>query len=245
MPLQKRRGVNIAFGVTRGKAGAAASITAQPRGNLFQDWSLWLLLLANGVTIVLAVTQNWNVLGLMWIYWFQNIVIGFFNFQRIRWLKEFSTEGFMINGQPAEPTQGTKNYFARFFLLHYGGFHLVYFIFLLIFSLTGMLSGAGVNALSSADLKYIVPTALLFLGNHVFSYFYNRPRDTPRQNIGSLMFYPYARIIPMHLTIILGAFLGGGLLLFLLLKALADVIMHVVEHRVLLRGEAQQTPDSI
>lgn len=240
MPLQKHRGTNITFAAGTRKAGAASPTAAQPRGNLFQDWSLWVLLLSNGVTIVLAVTQNWNVLALMWIYWCQNIVIGFFNFLRIRQLKQFSTEGFSINGRPAQPTQETKTYVARFFLLHYGTFHLVYFIFLLVFSLTGMLSNADGNALNSADLKYILPTALLFLGNHVFSYFYNRPRDTGRQKIGTLMFYPYARIIPMHLTIILGAFLGGGLLLFLVLKTLADAIMHVVEHRVLLRGEVQQ-----
>jgi hypothetical protein len=240
MPLRNRRSVRKSSVSRRPKAGAAASITAQPRGDPFKDWSLWALLLANGVTVILAVTQNWNVLGLMWVYWFQNIVIGFFNFQRIRHLEEFSTEGFMINGRPAEPTEATKNHVARFFLLHYGMFHLVYFIFLLVFSLTGMLSSAGVNALDVTDLKYIIPTALLFLGNHVFSNFYNRPRDTGRQNIGSLMFYPYARIVPMHLTIILGWVLGGGLLLFLLLKTLADVIMHVVEHRVLLRGEVQQ-----
>jgi len=240
MRLQKSRSVSITSGMSRRNAGTATPISGQPRGNLFQDWSLWLLLLSNAVTVVLAVTQGWNVLALMWVYWFQNIVIGFFNFVRIRQLKEFSTEGFSINGRPAEPTQETKNHVARFFLLHYGIFHLVYFIFLLIFSLNGMFGSVGENALNVADLKYIIPTALLFLGNHVFSYFYNRPRDTGRQKIGSLMFYPYARIIPMHLTIILGAFLGGGLLLFLLLKTLADAIMHVVEHRVLLKGEEQR-----
>jgi len=240
MPLEKHRGWNIAFAVRRQKADAAAPITAQPKGNLFQDWSLWSLLLANGVTVLLAVTQNWNVLVLMWVYWVQNIVIGFFNFLRIRQLKEFSTDGLTINGRPAEPTQETKNHIARFFLLHYGIFHLVYLIFLLVFSLTSVLGNADGNALSSADLKYIIPTASLFLGNHVFSYLYNRPRDTGRQKIGTLMFYPYARIVPMHLTLIPGVFLGGGLLLFLLLKTLADVVMHVVEHRLLLKGEVQQ-----
>jgi FtsH-binding integral membrane protein len=206
---------------------------------------LWLLLASNGVTILLALTQDWNVLPLMWICWFQNIVIGFFHFLRIRRLKEFSTEGFSINGRPAQPTQETKNHVARFFLLHYGGFHLAYFVFLLAFSRTGWLDSAGENGFSSADVKYVILAAVVFLGNHVFSYFYNRPRDTGRPNIGTVMFYPYARILPMHLTIILGAFLGGGLLLFLLLKTLADLIMHVVEHRVLLRRQARQVPDSM
>jgi len=241
MPLQKRKSMNIAFDLRRRNNGTATPLSGQPRRNPFYDWSLWSLLLANGVTILLAVTQNWNVLALMWVYWSQSIVIGFLNFLRIRQLREFSTEGLIINGHPVEPTQETKNHIARFFLLHYGGFHLGYFIFLSVFSLTGILGNAAGNGLDSADSKYIVPTALLFLGNHVFSYFYNRPSDTGRQKIGTLMFYPYARIIPMHLTLILGVFLSGGLLLFLLLKTLADLIMHVVEHRVLLKGEVQQT----
>jgi len=237
MPLQKHTSMKITFNLTRRGTGTAPAMKGQPRENLFYDRSLWFLLGSNAVTVVLAVTQNWNLLPLMWVYWFQSIVIGFFNFLRIRHLSEFSTEGLAINGHPVEPTPETKNRIARFFLLHYGMFHLVYFIFLLVFSLTGMFSTADEDVLNTADLKYILPLALLFLGNHLFSYFYNRPRDIGRQNIGMLMFYPYARIIPMHLTIILGFFLGNRLLFFLLLKTLADAIMHVVEHRVLFRRE--------
>lgn len=48
------------------------------------------------------------------------------------------------------------------------------------------------------------------------------------------MFYPYARIFPMHLTILLGATTGVPLLMFLVLKTIADGVMHVVEHRVLM-----------
>ena len=232
--------MRITFSLTRRGTGTGPAMKVQPGGNLFHDWSLWLLLASNAVTVVLAVTQNWNLLPLMWVYWFQSIVIGFFNFLRIRDLREFSTEGLAINVHPVEPTPETKNHIARFFLLHYGIFHLVYFIFLLVFSLTNMFSTAGENALDPADLKYILPLALLFLGNHLFSYLHNRQRDIGRQNIGMLMFYPYARIIPMHLTIILGFSLGSRLLLFLLLKTLADAIMHVVEHRVLFRRGQQQ-----
>jgi hypothetical protein len=55
------------------------------------------------------------------------------------------------------------------------------------------------------------------------------------------MFTPYVRIVPMHLTILLGATLGSGkgLLLFGVLKTLADVVMHVIEHRRL--GHREQT----
>ena len=48
------------------------------------------------------------------------------------------------------------------------------------------------------------------------------------------MFFQYARVIPMHLTIILGSRFAKGslteLLIFLVLKTVADLIMHMVEH---------------
>lgn len=234
MPLKELKSVMMRFIWRRGNDDITGSLNGQPGQSLFHDRSLWFLLLANGVTTILAVTQNWNLLGLMWVYWFQNLVIGFFHFRRILRLREFSTKGFTMNRRPVEPTEETKHRVARFFLGHYGGFHFCYFIFLLLFSQSG--------GLSSADLIYIIPTALLFLGNHIYSYRYNGPRDIiGRQNIGTIMMYPYARIVPMHLTLILGFVFSRGLLLFLLLKTLADVIMHVVEHRVLLRGEVQQS----
>ena len=49
-----------------------------------------------------------------------------------------------------------------------------------------------------------------------------------------MMFFPYARIVPMHLTIIFGSTDWGqrqSLALFLFLKLLADVIMHIVERK--------------
>ena len=48
------------------------------------------------------------------------------------------------------------------------------------------------------------------------------------------MFTPYLRIVPMHLTIIFGGLMAhtnAGLLLFGVLKTVADVAMHAVEHR--------------
>ena len=47
------------------------------------------------------------------------------------------------------------------------------------------------------------------------------------------MFWPYARILPIHLTIILGTGVMDGshaLILFLGLKTAADLVMHAIEH---------------
>lgn len=204
----------------------------QFKRNLLTDPSLWLLLFSNLVTIFFATKEGWNLSTIMWVYWFQSITIGFFNFVRILQLKEFSTEGFKINGQPAQPTQSTKIFTAFFFLFHYGFFHFGYLIFLL----TGTF-GKSIGGVSFLDTRSIFLAALLFFVNHLFSYFYNRPRDTKKQNIGSLMFYPYARIIPMHLTIILGSSFVSALPFFLVFKTFSDTVMHIVEHKVLRKGE--------
>jgi len=58
MPLRERRSVNIEFDWKRRNNGTGASLNGQPGQNLFYDRSSWLLLLANGVTTILAVTQN-------------------------------------------------------------------------------------------------------------------------------------------------------------------------------------------
>ena len=52
-------------------------------------------------------------------------------------------------------------------------------------------------------------------------------------NIGRLFVFPYARIVPMHLSIIFGNLLEvqstGEVVMFLGIKTLADVIMHMKE----------------
>ncbi|MBP9758865.1 hypothetical protein KBD45_04150 [Candidatus Dojkabacteria bacterium] len=200
----------------------------------FQDYSIWFLLFTNLLTIWFAYRESWDLSVLVWIYWFQSVTIGIFNFIRILQLKEFSTEGVRIGDQPVEPEEWVKVFIAMFFLFHYGIFHLGY-LFFMLFSAFPLILFDGLNW---SVILYVLLSALFFFLNHLFSYFYNRPVDTKKQNIGTLMFYPYARIIPMHL-IISYAFTSGNMVIpFLLLKTLADVIMHIVEHYIIRKGEA-------
>ncbi len=209
--------------------------------NFFLDPSLWILLFSNLLTIYLATKENWDLSTILGIYWFQSVTIGFFNFIRILSLKSFSTKGVQVNGQSVQSSRGTKIFIAFFFLFHYGFFHVIYLVFLFVSSfLKAFDLGFGV-----VDFKYIFSVGVLFFLNHLFSYFYNRPKDSEKQNIGTLMFYPYARIIPMHLTIIFGFIFGNGLVLFLGLKTLADIIMHVIEHRFIRKGVSVQTSGEV
>ncbi len=141
-------------------------------------------------------------------------------------LKTFSTDGLEINSRPvAGPSKGVKRFVVGFFIFHYGFFHLIYLIFL-----------KNLTAQNPEQTAVLIGSAIFFV-NHWLSYRSNREQDeTKKQNIGAMMFYPYARIIPMHLFILFGGFLVGGtfsLIFFLLLKTVADVCMHLYEHKLI------------
>ena len=56
-----------------------------------------------------------------------------------------------------------------------------------------------------------------------------------KPNLGTLMFTPYLRVLPMHLSIIIGTAIGGGaglMLLFTVLKTASDVGMDAVDRRL-------------
>lgn len=206
-------------------------------GTALGDPSFWGLILSNLFSIVMALLQGWDLHELMWVYWAQSVVIGLINFYRILSLKEFSTENFYINDRPVSPTPETRRNTAFFFLFHYGFFHLGYLAFIW-----------QEMPLSDADLPrivFLVLCAMGFMTAHGFSFVHNLGRDFKdrKPNIGTIMFYPYMRIVPMHLTIIIGGAAvesGPGtqaLLLFMVLKTLADAGMHVVEHRLFQKQE--------
>lgn len=216
---------------------ASKNRTAKNHGSSLRsnrpDKSARNLLISNGLIIAIAVIEGWRLSDVMLIYWGQSVIIGWFNFWRILALRNFSTKGFKINNRSVKPTTKTRKDTAIFFLLHYGFFHLVYFLFLAsLFSETEM---------SRGDLYSILLCIVIFLINHWYSYRYNLEQDLKgKPNIGTIMFFPYARIIPMHLTIIAGGMLMNksiiGLVLFLLLKTGADFIMHAVEHNMYGKG---------
>jgi len=196
------------------------------------DHSTLFLLFANFIMIFFAIYENWNLLTIMFIYWCQSVIIGVFTFFKILNLKNFSTEGMRFSNGPALPTTGTKIGMAFFFLFHYGFFHFGYFFFLIanpFFDISSQTSFTGLT---------ILIVIVVFFINHLFSFLYNREKDAnKKQNIGKVMMFPYIRIIPMHLTIIFGSFfiMAGSpqisLILFLILKTIADVAMHIIEHR--------------
>jgi hypothetical protein len=188
------------------------------------DSSTVSLIVTNLVTIAFAIAQKWDLREIMWVYWSQSVIIGFFNVLRILNLKQFRADGMKINDKPVTATPAAQRLVAGFFALHYGFFHFVYMIFLIARGFP-----------SSGSLPAIGLCIAAFFVNHAFSYWHNREQDELRKpHLGLIMIFPYARIIPMHLTIIIGSAFGETSVLqvifFLVLKTVADVIMHMIEH---------------
>lgn len=184
------------------------------------DWSLLGLIAANLVTIGLTFRYHFDVRELMLIYWLQSVAIG------ISFLVRMAFR--VRNPAPVwdMTDAGDRAFQVGFFLVHYGFFHLGYLVFLTPAAFPGWATPLGL-------------CALVFAFCHAFSLWHNIRSDRVNNAPFSTLFWlPYARILPMHLSII-GAMQNdarGALLLFLAVKTLADVVMHVVEHRILRRG---------
>ena len=83
------------------------------------DRSVLFLILANLFTLAVAVVDHWKLSEVLWIYWGQSVIIGFYNWTRIRRLKHFSTAGLVSEGShrtPA-PTTATQRHYASFFVI--------------------------------------------------------------------------------------------------------------------------------
>jgi hypothetical protein len=206
-------------------------LTREEMPQIALDGSVWALVAANVLALGIALWQGWGARPLMLLYWGQSVVIGIANVFRMLALEKFSTENFTINDRAVEPTPAVKAQVALFFAVHYGFFHLGYFVFIAVGDRGAPIEWSWFGLCTAA-----------FALNHLWSYRYNCALDrqgTP--NIGTLMFTPYLRIIPMHLTIIFGGMLFEGtaaLLLFGGLKTVADVAMHRVEHAQLQKVRA-------
>ncbi len=189
--------------------------------------SFWQLLVTNIFTIFLAIIQNWGPGELIWTYFGQSIIIGIYQYKKIKDLKHFSVKGLTIRDRKPEVSQKTKNYLATFFAGHFGLFHILFFVF---FSQT---PSSLINRQSSI---FVLASIFSFFFNHLSSYRQNKNSDQNRApNIGYMTFFPYLRVVPMHLIVIAaGHFTQNNLnmlaILFLGLKTAADLIMHSVEH---------------
>ena len=216
------------------------------------------LVAANLIPLVGVLAFGWDVASLLFIYWLESAVVGFFNVLRMA-----QAEGTLVDvprgaGSSAESesqasargpgdsqtrpatffglsaesrrqlASAPKLVLIPFFLLHYGLFMAGHLVFLLALF--------GPPRIPALDLGL---TASAFFASHGFSYvtFYLLGGESRHASPASEMQRPYGRIVVMHLTILLGAFLvtrwGSptvALVVMVGVKILIDLLTHTRLH---------------
>ena len=217
----------------------------------FSKTSTWMIVFSNVIVIFFAIVDNLSAFEVLWIYWFQSVIIGVFNFIKIISLKEFTTTGLRRGASELPPTNAAKISTAIFFLIHYGFFHFVYAMFL------GGFSGITGSSPSNSQGNYLLITSFIFFISYLIEYIQStRTLQGEIPNLGVIMFAPYFRIIPMHFTIIFGGFvsvLGSFIsmnldlliiVLFVGIKTFIEIITNAVDFYSLSAQTAKERVDN-
>lgn len=209
-------------------------------------WMLLQLIATNTIALGFALSEHWPLMLLLLPYWLQSVVVGGFARSRIRALRQFSVAGLSINGKAATESTGTRDTVANFLPLHFGLFCLVHAIFLIGLGQKGRFGD--LTGIGAWDALNCVLVCVLFVFAQSTEHRRNLEADRDRRpSLGLMLFLPYFRVVPMHLTIL---FAGGSLspsdavLLFGVLKMIADVGTFVVSHYLAVRAAPAMTPDA-
>ena len=177
------------------------------------------LIAANIIPLFGAVFWDWETFNIVFLYWAENFVVGFYNILKMAFAKVPRGENF-------------KFFLIPFFTVHYGGFTAGHG--LAVFLVFGKEETTSVMWLhiTGALIALFLSHGLSFVRNYLLKgeFASARPRD--------LMFLPYGRIVVMHVAVIAGAFLTerfgsplGLLAVLIVLKTALDMMGHLREHK--------------
>ena len=192
------------------------------------------LVLANLVPLVGVLGGTWTVFSVILVYWSENVVIGAFNVLR------------MLFANPRSlATDASKLFVVPFFVVHYGMFTMIHGVFVLaLFGPAGLSRGfpgpaTFLAAIRQAGVWYAVIAIAL---SHGFSFVHNYLAGGEYRNASPaiLMGQPYARVMILHVSILLGGFLAKAagapevaLVILVVLKIALDLRSHLAERRKL------------
>jgi hypothetical protein len=226
-----------------------------------------LLLIVNLIPLVGAVFWGWNVFTLLILYWLENGIVGVFNV-----LKMALAQGPLDTRAGAQETVTATSRLTLipFFIVHYGLFWVVHGVFVMslptiiglgaaspIFQPDGALTfpegfpgfvddgpvGPRWDFVAWGAVGLAISHGVSFLLNYIGRGEYRTAR------LGMLMFAPYARLVALHITIIVGGMLSialgsplGSMIVLVAIKIAIDLALHIREHRKAEAGAAAPPP---
>jgi hypothetical protein len=179
-----------------------------------------------------VVAFHWTVLSVLLLYWFENVVVGAFNVLKMA-----------LADPKSLAADAIKLFLIPFFIVHYGMFAFVHgMIIMSFFGHAARFSpspAAFVTALRDAGVGWGVVAIVL---SHGFSFAHNYWMSGEYRNASpqALMTQPYARVVVLHVAILIGGFgaaaLGSpavALVVLVVLKTGIDLKAHLAERRKL------------
>ncbi len=192
------------------------------RVGIFRDPEFYFLLFYNLAIIVLYALDKVEPMFVIWAFLLQSIFMG----------AQFAIHNF-IRVTRASGLFPLKNHAVTgFFVVHFGGFHFVYIIFLMVMS-----TDIGDIDVLVDMIKYVRYTAIFLLINLVLFTGREVIPSAPSK-ITPNIFMTYLRVIPMHLVIIFGfnnsdfvidAFIVfiDGFIVFMIIKLILDFVFYL------------------
>ncbi len=181
------------------------------------------LILVNLLPLFGVLFLKWDLASIIFYFWLENVVLGIINVFKLAIISPASKQklGGIIE----------KVFLICFFIFHYGGFTAGHgFVILQVFGRP------------QANIKELIYIALSMFLSHGISFVYNfvGKEEYKKTTISAQMLQPYARIMIVHFTVLIGGLLGlmfkqqlFPLLVLITGKTFADVRMHLREHQKL------------
>lgn len=188
----------------------------------WQRTSLGALIVANAIPLIGVLALDWDLYGVMVLYWAENSIIGFYNVLKL----------LRIGKGRAAPL-------AAFFCVHYGMFMFVHFVF--VKRLFGPDEWGLFPSLDQVvdALRPVASSLLATFISHGVSFYLHflRGREYERTTADEQMHAPYKRMAVLHVTLIAAGWIImsqgapiGALVFFVVLKTCIDGWAHLREH---------------
>jgi Family of unknown function (DUF6498) len=234
--------------------------------------SAYVLIAANVLPLFGVLFLGWDTFSIVALYWTENVIIGAINVLKMitcnpdmaaiyahKFNKDGRTDGDLADKYASTArsaqfaNQASKFFLVPFFIVHYGLFCLVHGIFVFVlfghesfnkFGFFGPVSN--ITEVFSQERMWWCVIALA--ASHLWSFFVNYlgRGENRRTVVIVLMMQPYARIVVLHIAVIIGGFVSmalgsnvGILMILIAGKTLLDLSLHLNER---IKNDVVQAP---
>lgn len=178
------------------------------------------VLLYNSLIIYLSIVNDWRLVDILMLYWFQSVFLGVSHFIRICLLKQADYRGVYSNGRPLDSSKASWIRLAITSVSTYMVFHAVYMIILVL--------SFQIDWGSYTSLEYLLALMSVIIGQlFTLTILVLRDRST-KPMLGIISGDLFKRVWIMHIIILLpGVFFYelniGGIVAFQTVKTLFDI----------------------